>query len=260
MAIAGTDLQDLIYARRLLEAPGLARRLMNAIGAPVERGFEYLPEKWHSKIQVVSERALNRALDVALLTLDRRWPAGPSRDRMHKMAGIVSGGFGGFFGLAGLGFDLTVSTLIMLRSIADIARSEGENLDLVEARLTCLSVFAMGGPSQGDDSMETSYYATRAALSKAVTDAAEFLARRGAADRGAPILARLISQIASRFGIVVSEKAAAMAIPMIGAAGGAAINAIFIDHFQDIARGHFIVRRLERTYGKDVVKAQYDSP
>ena len=37
----------------------------------------------------------------------------------------------------------------------------------------------------------------------------------------------------------------------------AVINLLFIDHFQDIARGHFIVRRLERTYGADIVKQAY---
>jgi hypothetical protein len=36
------------------------------------------------------------------------------------------------------------------------------------------------------------------------------------------------------------------------------INTIFIDHFQDMARGHFIVRRLERVYGTDEVKRQYE--
>jgi hypothetical protein len=56
----------------------------------------------------------------------------------------------------------------------------------------------------------------------------------------------------------VSEKTAAQAIPAIGAAGGALINALFIDHFQDMARGHFIVRRLERKYGKEIIKAKYN--
>jgi len=40
--------------------------------------------------------------------------------------------------------------------------------------------------------------------------------------------------------------------------GGAAINAAFVDHFQTLARGHFVVRRLERTYGKGTVRRAYD--
>ena len=78
------------------------------------------------------------------------------------------------------------------------------------------------------------------------------------AREGAPVIVKLIAALASRFGIIVSEKAAAQAIPVIGAAGGALINTIFIDHFQNMARGHFIIRRLERHYDKDLVKQEYD--
>lgn len=47
------------------------------------------------------------------------------------------------------------------------------------------------------------------------------------------------------------HKVAAQALPVVGALGGAAVNYAFIEHFQDVARGHFTVRRLERLYGKD---------
>ena len=72
------------------------------------------------------------------------------------------------------------------------------------------------------------------------------------------MLVRLVAQIASRFGVVVTQKLAAQAVPVIGAFGGAAVNYAFIDHFQEIARAHFTVRRLERRYGKDVVRMAYD--
>jgi len=67
-----------------------------------------------------------------------------------------------------------------------------------------------------------------------------------------------ITQIASRFGFVVSQKVAAQTIPVIGALGGAAVNYAFIDHFQSIARGHFTVRRLERKYGKEIIFNAYE--
>jgi hypothetical protein len=76
-------------------------------------------------------------------------------------------------------------------------------------------------------------------------------------DRTAPAIARLLSAIASRFGVVVSEQAAAKAIPVIGAASGAVINVLFIDHFQDMARGHFIIKRLEAKYGQGTVESAY---
>jgi glycerate kinase len=73
-----------------------------------------------------------------------------------------------------------------------------------------------------------------------------------------PMLIKLINTIASRFGIVVSEKLAAQSIPLIGAAGGAAINLMFIDHFQDMAEGHFIVKRLEKKYGSEKIEVLYN--
>ena len=72
------------------------------------------------------------------------------------------------------------------------------------------------------------------------------------------MLVRLIAQIASRFGVAVTQKLAAQAVPVIGALRGAAVNYAFIDHFQEVARAHFVVRRLERRYGKETVRAAYD--
>jgi hypothetical protein len=145
----------------------------------------------------------------------------------------------------------------MLRCIADIARSEDEDIHNIESKIASIEVFALGGPSIKDNASESGYFAVRAALAQSVSMAAEYITKRGLYEKGAPALVRLIIQIAERFSIQVSEKAAAQAVPAIGAAGGAIINTLFIDHFQDMARGHFIVRRLERKYGKEIVEETY---
>ena len=49
----------------------------------------------------------------------------------------------------------------------------------------------------------------------------------------------------------MTQKVAAQTLPVVGALGGAAVNYAFIEHFQEVARGHFTVRRLERVYGKN---------
>jgi hypothetical protein len=95
-------------------------------------------------------------------------------------------------------------------------------------------------------------------LAKTVTEAARFLAERGVIQEGSPILVRFITQVASRFGVVVTQKLAAQTLPVVGALGGAAVNYAFIEHFQDVAQGHFTVRRLERVCGKDLIKAEYE--
>jgi hypothetical protein len=35
------------------------------------------------------------------------------------------------------------------------------------------------------------------------------------------------------------------------------VNAIFMRHFEDVAHGHFTIRRLERRYGRETVEAAY---
>jgi len=127
-----------------------------------------------------------------------------------------------------------------------------------EAKLACLEVFAFGGPSPLDNATKTGYFAIRASLARSISEAAQHIAQKGVAQEGAPVIVRFITRVASRFGVAVSEKLAAQAVPMIGAMGGALINSVFIDHFQDMARGHFIIRRLERTYDPDLIKHAYD--
>jgi hypothetical protein len=252
------DLEDLRYAKTLLENPGFAAKLTGVLAAPIEKGYKLLPTKWSSVVDFVSQKSLQKALQFALLTLGGK-SSKPSLDFAHKIAIATSGATGGAFGLAAIPIEMPVSTLIMLRSIADIARSEGEELNETEVKLNCLQVFALGGKSAKDDTAETGYYAVRISLSKIINDAVKYISQKGTTKEGAPVLVKLISTIASRFGIVVSEKVAAMAIPAIGAVGGAMVNTLFIDHFQNMARGHFIVRRLERKYGLEFVKNKYMS-
>lgn len=256
MDISDKDLQDLRYAKSLLENVSLAAKISNAIGKSIEKGFELLPAKWTDVVSRATRTALEGALEIAVAMMDDHGPR-VSSNSLHKLIVAATGAGGGAFGLAGLPVELPVSTTIMLRSIADIARSEGEQIKTPGAKLACLEVFALGGRSRVDDAAETGYFAVRAALAKAVSEAAKHIGEKGISQEGAPVIARFIAQVASRFGITVSEKAAAQAIPVAGAAGGAIVNLLFMDHYQDMARGHFIVRRLERKYPPEVVKNAY---
>src|SRR5258708_6593952 len=255
-SLTRAEMEDLERAKALLENPGFAVRLTNLIGAPVEKGFDLLPKGWSGTVHKAAKAALMKALQVAVMTMGkRRRPK--SREFLHKVMVGASGGIGGVFGLAALPVELPVSTAIMLRSIADIARNEGHNISLMTTKLACLEVFAFGGPTRADDAADSAYWVTRAALSKTVSDAASYLTQKGAVDVTAPALIRLINNIAARFGVIVSEEVAAKALPLIGAASGSVINVLFIDHFQNMARGHFIVKRLEARYGLEKVRNIY---
>lgn len=258
MIFQQTDLNDLKKAKALLEHPGIAAKITNLLGTPIEKGFKLLPGNWKVKIGELTRTALSRAVHAAVSTM-KDAPGENASNIRHKLAVAATGGIGGFFGLPALAMELPISTTIMLRSIADIARSEDEAIHTIESKIACIEVFAMGGPSRSDDASESGYFAVRAALAQSVAKAAEFITQKGLVEEGSPALVRLIINIAERFSIQVSEKAAAQAVPAIGAAGGAMINTVFINHFQDMARGHFIVRRLERKYGKEKVKETYET-
>lgn len=133
----------------------------------------------------------------------------------------------------------------LMRSIADIARSEYADLDDVDVHLECVKVLAMGGRSSSDNASEV-VLSAREVLARAAGGAAANIGKNGIEKEGAPAFVRLITSIAERNSIKVTEKAAAQAVSVIGTAGGVIINTIFMDHFQDMARGHFIVLRLEK--------------
>ncbi len=252
------DLMSLEGAVGALERPTFAARLVNLVGMPIEAATKLLPARAGALVSRATAVAVRKAVVAAVSTMGATHRRTPST-WLHRAAAAGSGAVGGFFGLPGLAVELPISTVIMLRAIADIARSEGEDISTVEAQLACVQVFALGGPTPADDAAETAYYTVRIGLAKALAEAAEYITARGAVDEGAPVLIRLIARIAARFDVVVGEKVAAEAVPVIGAASGAAINLLFVSTFQKAAAGHFTVRRLERTYGADAVKTEYEA-
>ena len=119
-----------------------------------------------------------------------------------------------------------------------------------------MEVFALGG-NRTENKMNVGYYAARAFLARLTGEASAYLVERGLAGASAPVVTGFVTEISSRFGIVVSDRIAAGALPVLGAIGGATVNVIFMDHFQRIAQGHFTVRRLERQYGTETIQRQY---
>jgi hypothetical protein len=257
MEMATQDMDDLRKAKHLLEEVSFAAKVTGVIGRPLERGLQLLPSKLGAVLSRATRAALQHALGVAVKSVGDEGPKTPT-NLLHKIAVTATGAAGGMFGLAGLPVELPLSTTIMLRSIVEIARSQGEKIRSVESKLACIEVFALGGRSQSDDAAEIGYFAVRAALARAVSEAAQYISERGLAHQGAPAVVRFIAQVASRFGVTVSEKVAAQAIPVAGAAGAAVLNLLFMDHFQDTATGHFTIRRLERTYSPEIVRSTYE--
>lgn len=251
------DLEDLRAAKRRLESPSLAVEIAALVGQPLEFGVKLLPKRFGGRIQAITQAALLRAIDLAIGSLAKK-PRIAKREAMHRWLSAGSGAVGGAAGLWSLPVEIPISTTLILRSIADIARDEGHDLTRLDTRMACLEVFALGGTSASDNAAESSYWLIRGSLSKAFADAATHLTQRGLATEGAPPLVRLAATLASRFSINISAQVAAKAIPVISAATGAAINVLFMHHYQEMARGHFIVKRLENKYGSETIQAIYD--
>jgi hypothetical protein len=249
------DLVALTQAAQRLETINLATHLSQLIGMPIEKAMAAFPGHWSTIVARATKTALSKALDGALWTLKpgKRKPT----NKIHKLLAGLSGALGGSFGIAALAIELPVSATIMLRSIAEIARHEGEDLATLETKMECLTVFALSGGSATAESADTSYYAARSFLAKAVSDTANHVAVSGFSKEGAPVLVKLVNVVSTRFSIPVSEKAVAQALPGLGALGGAAVNVLFIEHFQQMAKAHFTVRRLERRYGEVLIADRY---
>jgi hypothetical protein len=285
--LGADDLIALRHAKAQLESEPLAIKLAGMVGAPVERLISSLPDVASEKIAEATQIALRKCLQIALRTLGQAGPApnvAPNKPSnvLHKLAVATTGAAGGAFGLVALPVELPVTTTLMFRSICDIARSEGEDLSTIDSQLQCLAVLGMGSlpkkrnsedgtssasstsgtsamnHSEGEDA-ELGYFIVRSALAQQVSKAATEIAAQGFTSHGSAALVRLANSIASRFSAQVSEQIAAKSIPALGAVLGAMVNTAFIDHFQQMAHGHFTVRRLERRYGQATVKTAYQA-
>lgn len=245
-------LDELERAWLALERPSFAAQLSSILGTPLEQIIRLLPDEWSARLRGAAEAAVVRAYDLARPTLDGgSTTSGPAA---HRLAAAATGALGGFFGLPALLLELPTTTLLMLRAIADVARANGEDPASPKTRLACIKVFALGGRSRADDYAELGYYELRLGLAWQFTTVPALEAGTAPA---LPQPIGLLRAIGARFGVVVTDKAAAQAVPILGALAGAAVNTLFMDHFLRVADGHFTVRRLERRFGRPAVEAAY---
>lgn len=212
-----------------------------AIGSVGGSAADFIQEKFGLDLKAKTEEAAEAILwkihSGATIGMDsssetERW------EWFHKLAATVSGASAGFVGAPGLAWDLPFTTGIIMRSVADIARSfPDETLESEDTRRACIEVFAFGGPQKDDDDAETGYFAVRSTLSHARID-------------------QLIRVVATSFGGALSEKFLAQAVPIAGILAGGGLNYAFIDYYQQMARVHFAIRGVERRYAdREAVRA-----
>jgi hypothetical protein len=247
-------------ATRLIDTRGIAvsltaRLSQNVVGISGRIsavGRRVLGQSWsgmEARVQAAVERMLWRAHDVATIGVGRPGARAPSI-RLHRLSASFSGALSGFAGLPGLLLDIPVTTGLLLRSIAEIARDHGEDIASPEGKRACLEVLAQTDlprgdliqtdPAQGEDEAEIGYWSARAGLSHLT-------------------IAVLIRTAASRLGVTLSEKLLAQSVPVAGAVAGAGLNWVFMRYYQERARVHFTIRAVERRTGDpDGVRTCFD--
>ncbi|HNT27544.1 MAG TPA: EcsC family protein [bacterium] len=250
---------ELKKAFATLEESTFAAKLSQLTFGATDRTTKNLPAAIVRLTEKVVGPALTAALSVAVRTLGKNGsdPEGPVARHLHKAMVALSGATGGAAGLPGLIAELPLTTVLMLRRIAEIARKSGEDLSDPAARLACLEVFALSGIGAAPEAVGSTYYAARIALHGTIAQAARELSGAGGKLAG-HAFSGLVSKIAAKFGVNATRLAATRVVPVAGAASGAVLNTLFMDHYQELAEAHFTIRRLERQYGADTVRAAYE--
>jgi hypothetical protein len=217
-----------MFGRRIEALRGRVTRTGTRLGG---QGWSELVQRVQDGIEDTLWNSYNLATVGLAETPRILRPRKPLGNRLHKLATAASGMASGFIGLPGVAFDIPFTTATILRSIAQVARDAGEDITSEETRRVCLEVLAFGGPGDADDETEVGYWATRIGMNHLAVNL-------------------LIKSAASRFGLIVSEKILAQAVPLAGALAGGALNYAFTDYYQSMARVHFCLRALDRRSGQ----------
>ncbi len=218
-------------ARRYKRANGPVIRLVNRLGGTLESQLQALPASFRSQIERVTAQALETSYHVAARAPDLG-------SRAPMIAAVAAGAAGGAGGLATAVAELPFTVTLFLNTIRAVARETGFDPEEDWVRAECLQVFAAGSPLAQDDGVNTSFVASRLALT-------------GSSVRN------LIATIAPKLAAVLGQKLAAQAVPVIGAVSGAALNAAFLGYYREVARVRFELLKLCQIHGADAVEAEF---
>ena len=226
-------------ALRQRAARGIVMRAVTFVGGQVEDGLKLIPKGLRDQIDIAARAALLQSYRLAAASRgDSLLARRVTTDRAHRVVAALSGALGGVGGLPTALAELPVATTVIFRAVQGVAAAHGEDPASEETRLEVLRVFGAGGPGEGDDGVDTTFIGARLSLT-------------GVA------LNRLIGQIAPRFGLVISQKLAAQAVPILGAAAGAGANYAFMRYYTEVAHVHFGLRRLIRLHGEEAVLTRF---
>ena len=140
--------------------------------------------------------------------------------------------------MAGSLVELPLTITVMLHAIRSEAAAAGFDPDDPGIRLRCLEVFAAGSPLRGDDGVNTAFLSARMAVAGGGVQ-------------------RVLAVVVPRLTMILGEKLALQAVPIVGAVTGAALNATFLNYYREVARIRFRLMRLSEVHGAEAVMAGF---
>ncbi|WP_299557489.1 EcsC family protein [uncultured Sulfitobacter sp.] len=209
-------------ARRYRAAGGVGINVLNMIGGRAENLLDRLPDKVRGQLETATVKALDHAMSAAH---NSRARVPDQASWLNTAVAAAMGAAGGAGGLPTALAELPVTTTLLLRVIEGVASEYGFDTEAENVRFDCVRVFSAAGPLSDDDGSDLAFLTARLALSgKAVQT--------------------IIHKVAPRLAVVLGQKLAAQAVPVLGAFAGAATNYAYTSYYQDMAHVHFGLRKL----------------
>lgn len=209
-------------AKRYKAASGPGLKLLNTVGGQAENLLDRLPDPVRAGLGGATEQALALAMQAAVRS---RRAVPDQKPGVNRAVSAAMGAAGGLGGLPGALVELPATTAFFLRTIQGVAAEHGFDPEAESVTFDCIRVFASAGPLAHDDGADMGFLSLRLSLSG------------GAAQK-------LIAQVAPKLSVVLGQKLAAQAVPVIGALAGASTNYVFSGYYQQMAHVHFGLRRL----------------
>ena len=213
---AGADPFEAL-ARDYAAARGLGIEVLMMVGGGGESLLRHLPERARDRLGLVVAKTLTASLRAARLT---RRLTGRCPTVIERALPALTGAVSGLAGAAGAVADTPVVVTLILRSVLNEAQAAGFDPEEEATQVEALRVLASAGPLDDDDGTDFALVITKATVTGAS-------------------LATLIHGAAGRLAISMSQKVAAQAVPVLGAAAGATINTVFSNYYREMARIHF---------------------
>ena len=221
---------DLEAAALAHEAARLDRSLVarsRALGAGVEAQWARLPAALRAQVEARVAGALRLGLGLA--------GASPRLStRGHRMLVIASGAAGGAGGLAGALAELPVALVLFLQAIRQEAREAGLDPDREGVAMATIDILSSGRAIAASEVLDPAFVSGRIALA-------------------GPTLSGLVARAVPRLVPVLGQRLAASAVPVVGALGGAVLNAAWLGHYRKLARIRFRIMALAEHHGAEAV-------